>query len=65
MLIEYYFKIKHVKKLNNAKTDTLSRKKELQRNNKVSGTLFKEDNNKRIKYNHPQLLKTYKALVSS
>ena len=53
MLIEYYFEIKHVKGLDNAKADTFSRKEELQRNNKVSGTLFKEDNNGKIRYNHP------------
>jgi len=62
ILIKYHFKIEHVKESDNAKADTLSRKKELQRNNKVSGTLFKESSNERIKYNHPQLLKTHKAL---
>ena len=29
MLVEYYFKIEHVKGINNTKTDTLSRKAEL------------------------------------
>ena len=29
MLIEYYFKIKHIKGTDNAKADTLSRKVEL------------------------------------
>jgi len=53
MLTKYYFKIKHVKRSDNAKADALSRKKELQKSDKVSGTLFKENNNKRIKYNHP------------
>jgi len=64
MLAEYYFKIEHVKGSDNTKTNTLSRKKELQGDNKVSETLFKENNNKRIKYNHPQLSKTHKALKS-
>ena len=64
MLTKYYFKIKHVKRLNNAKADALSRKKELQENSKVSGTLFKENSNKKIRYNHSQLLKIYKALGS-
>ena len=41
MLTEYYFKIKHVKKSDNAKADTLSRKEELQSNNKMSGALLK------------------------
>jgi len=53
MLTEYYFKIKHVKRLNNARANALSKKEELQRNNKVSGTLFKENNNEKIRYNHP------------
>jgi len=29
MLVKYYFKIKHVKGLDNAKADALSKKKEL------------------------------------
>jgi len=29
MLIEYYFKIEHIKGLNNAKADALSKKEEL------------------------------------
>ena len=61
MLTKYHFKIKHVKGSDNTRTDALSRKEELQRSNKVSGTLFKEDNNRKIRYNHSQLLKTYKA----
>jgi len=48
MLTEYHFKIEHVKESNNAKTDALSRKKELQKNNKVSGTLFRESSNGKI-----------------
>ena len=48
MLAKYYFKIKHVKRSDNAKADALSRKKELQKNNKVSGALFKENNNGKI-----------------
>jgi len=62
MLAEYHFKIKHIKKSDNTRTDALSKKKELQRNNKMSGTLFKEDNNRRIRYNYPQLSETHKAL---
>jgi len=48
MLEEYYFKIKHVKESDNARADALSKKEELQRNNKVSGALFKESSNKKI-----------------
>jgi len=65
MLAEYYFKIKHVKGLDNTKTDTLSRKEELQRSDKISRALFKESNNRKIRYNHPQLSKTHKGLESS
>jgi len=64
MLTEYHFKIEHVKGSDNARADVLSRKKELQRSNKMSGTLFKESSNGKIRYNYPQLLKTYKALES-
>ena len=42
MLTEYHFKIEHVKKSDNARADALSRKEELQKNNKMSGTLFKK-----------------------
>ena len=48
MLTEYHFKIKHVKRLNNAKADALSRKEELQRNNKILGTLLKLKENRKI-----------------
>jgi len=53
MLAEYHFKIEHVKGSDNARADALSRKKELQGNNKISGTLFKESSNGKIRYNHP------------
>ena len=65
MLIKYHFKIKHVKGLDNAKADALSRKKELQENDKVSGALLKSDKNGKIRYNHPQLLETHKVLKNS
>jgi len=64
MLTEYHFKIEHIKELDNARADALSRKEELQRNDKVSGTLFKESSNGKIWYNYPQLLKTHEALKS-
>ena len=41
MLIKYHFEIEHVKGLNNARADALSRKEKLQRNNKMSGALLK------------------------
>ena len=62
MLTEYHFKIKHVKKSDNARADALSRKKKLQKNNKVSRTIFKESSNRKIQYNYLQLSGTHKAL---
>jgi len=64
MLAEYHFKIEHVKGLDNARANALSRKEKLQRSDKMSGTLFKENSNGKIWYNYPQLLGTYKALKS-
>ena len=61
MLIEYYFEIEHVKRSDNAKADALSRKEKLQRDNKMSGAMFKESSNRKIQYNHPQLLETYEV----
>jgi len=61
MLTEYYFKVKHVKKSDNARADALNRKKELQKSDKVLGALFKKNNNGKIRYNHPQLLKIHEA----
>jgi len=64
MLAEYHFKIKHVKRLDNTKTDALSRKEKLQKSDKISGTLFKKNSNRKIRYNYLQLSGTYKALKS-
>ena len=64
MLIEYHFKIKHVKKSDNTKADALSKKKKLQNNNKVSEALLKLKKNRKIWYNHLQLAGIYKASVS-
>jgi len=64
MLTEYYFKIEHVKGLDNAKADALSKKEELQRSDKISEALFKESSDGKIWYNYLQLLKTHEALES-
>jgi len=48
MLIEYHFEIKHIKGSDNARADILSRKEELQRNDKVLKALFKESSNGKI-----------------
>jgi len=65
MLTKYHFEIEHVKGSDNARADALSRKKELQENDKVSGTLLKSNENGKIRYNHPQLLGMHEALKSS
>ena len=65
MLIKYYFKIEHIKGLDNAKANALNRKKKLQSSNKMSGTLLKLKENEKIQYNHPQLVGTHKALMCS
>jgi len=48
MLAEYHFEIEYIKGSDNAKTDALSRKEELQGSDKMSGALFKENSNGRI-----------------
>ena len=65
MLAKYYFKIKHVKGLDNAKADIFNRKEKLQNNNKVLEALLKLNENGKIKYNHLQLTGTHKALKNS
>ena len=65
MLAEYYFKIEHVKRSDNARADALNRKKELQKDDKVSGALFKKNSNGKIRYNHLQLSGTHKAPENS
>ena len=64
MLTEYHFKIEHVKRTDNTRADALNKKKELQNNNKVSKALLKLKKDRKIQYNHPQLARTHKALVS-
>jgi len=52
MLAEYYFKIKHIKGINNARVDALSRKIKLQGKKKIKGAILRINNNGRIRYNH-------------
>jgi len=52
MLVEYYFKIKYIKGIDNAKVDALSRKVELQGKEKIKGVILRIDNNRRIRYNY-------------
>ena len=48
MLAEYYFKIKHIKRSDNARANALSKKKELQSSDKVSEALLKLKKDRKI-----------------
>ena len=65
MLVEYYFKIKHVKGIDNIRADTLSRKTELQDSIKLLNTILRIDKDGKIRYNHLKLITVYKALISN
>jgi len=52
MLAEYYFKIKYIKGIDNARVDALSRKAELQDNKKVKGVILRIDKDRKIRYNY-------------
>jgi len=52
MLAEYYFKIKHIKGIDNARVNVLSKKAELQGKEKIKGVILKIDNNGKIRYNY-------------
>ena len=58
MLSEYHFEIQHTKGTDNARADALSRKAELQNDEKPSGALLKLDQDGLIRYNHPKLAAT-------
>ena len=62
MLVEYYFKIKYIKGINNIKADAFSRKVELQDNKKIKGAILRMDNNRKIRYNYLQLIATQEEL---
>ena len=61
-LVEYHFEIEYMKGTDNAWVDVLSRKAELQGDEKVTEAIFKIDSNSRIYYNYPQLVAVYKVL---
>ena len=63
MLVEYYFKIKYIKGIDNTRADTLSRKAELQESKKLSDAILYKDKNGIIRYNHPKLIAVYKVLI--
>jgi len=64
MLIEYYFKIKHISRIDNTRANILSRKVELQGNKKPSGVILKLNKDGKVRYNYLQLIGTYKAPIS-
>ena len=65
ILAEYYFEIEHVKGTDNIKIDTLSRKAELQNKEKLLGVILHINKDRKIRYNHLQILAVYKALIIS
>ena len=64
MLIEYYFKIKYIKGIDNARVNILSRKVELQGREKPLDIILRLNKDRKIKYNYLQLAGTYKVLKS-
>ena len=55
MLAEYYFEIQYTKGTKNARVDALSRKAELQSNEKMLGAILRKDKNGFIRYNYLKL----------
>ena len=60
--MEYYFKIEHVKGINNIKADTLSRKAELQSSIKLLDAILRINKDGKIRYNYLKLIAVYKVL---
>jgi len=52
MLAEYYFKIKYIKGIDNARADALSKKVKLQGKKKIKRVILRMDNNRKIRYNY-------------
>jgi len=52
MLVKYYFKIEHIKGIDNVRANALSRKAELQDNKKVKGVILRMDKDGKIRYNY-------------
>ena len=63
MLIEYHFKIQYTKGTDNAQVDALSRKAELQNNNKPLGALLRKGIDRLIRYNYPKIIVTKESQV--
>jgi len=52
MLVEYYFEIKYIKDINNARVDILNRKVKLQGNKKIKEVILRINEDGKIKYNY-------------
>jgi hypothetical protein len=65
ILVEYYFEIKYIKGTDNTRADTLSKKAELQSKKKLLGVILHIDKDRKIRYNHPQILAVYKVLIAN
>ena len=63
MLIKYYFEIKHIKGIDNARVDTLNKKAELQGSEKLLDVMLRINKNGRIRYNYLKLVVIYKTLI--
>ena len=62
ILAKYYFEIKYIKGIDNARANTLSRKAELQNSKKLLDAILRRDKNSKIKYNYLKLVVVYKVL---
>jgi hypothetical protein len=65
ILAEYYFEIEYVKSIDNIRADILSRKTELQGSKKLLGIMLRINKDRKIRYNYPQIVAVYEALVVS
>jgi len=58
MLTEYYFEIKYIKGIDNARVDALNRKVKLQDNKKIKEVILRKNKDSKIRYNYLQLTAT-------
>ena len=61
-MAEYYFKIKYIKGIDNTRADILSKKVELQGNEKPLDAILYIDKDSKIRYNYLKLAAIYKIL---
>ena len=64
MLVEYYFKIKYIKGIDNIRADILNKKVKLQGSEKPLDVILYINKDSKIKYNYPKLVVVYKVLES-